>query len=296
MKILITGGSGFLGWHLTGRASQSHQVFASFFHHPVKFKKAESIPLDLRKRDDVLKTVSLCRPQAVIHTAALTDVDFCEENQELARKVNVDGTRYLAEAAEEAGARLVFCSSDMVFDGRKGFYKETDRVHPLNFYGRTKVQGEEIVREVCSDYLIARVSIIYGWGSPFYRSFADKLLEGFRAGKEAVLFKDQVRTPIHTDDLSEALLEIAGKDIKGLLHLGGSERISRYDFGRRFAEKFDCDLKLVKEGSLSGHHLKAERPEDCSMDVTKAEAVLGRRFMNIDEGLNRMKKCGRHIL
>lgn len=281
-----------MGWHLTGSAAQSHQVIASFFHHPVTFERAESVRLDLRSRDDVLKTVTSFRPQAVIHTAALSDVDFCEENRELSRQVNVDGTRYLAEAAEESSAKLIFCSSDMVFKGNEGFYKETDAVHPLNFYGRTKVRGEEIVKEICSDHLIARVSIIYGWGSPFYRSFADKLLESFRTGREAVLFKDQIRTPIHTDDLSEALLETAVRNIRGLLHFGGSERISRYDFGRRLAEKFGFDTELVKEGTLSGRCLKAERPKDCSLDTTKAEAILERRFMSIDDGLSLMEKTG----
>lgn len=296
MRILISGGSGFFGWNLTKKASGSHQVVFSYFSHAVKLKGAVPVELDLRKRDRVFEIIKSFQPEAVIHTAALTDVDYCEENRELARDINENGTRNLAEAVEEGKGKLVFCSTDLVFDGNRGHYKETDQVNPLNFYAGTKVRAEEIVREVSSNYLIARVSIIYGWGSPFSRSFTDKLLERLQSGNEAVLFRDQIRSPIYTDNLSEALLEIAEGDIKGVLHLAGSERINRYDFGKRFAETFNLDTGLIMEGSLAKHDLTAKRPKDCSLDASKAEAALRTHFFDIDEGLNRMKDSGGHSL
>lgn len=294
MKILISGGSGFFGWNLTEKASASHQVAFSCFRHAVKHKGAVPVELDLRKRDRVFEIVKSFQPEAVIHTAALTDADYCEEHRELAKDINEGGTKNLAEAVEEVKGKLIFCSTDLVFDGSRGHYKETDPVNPLNFYAGTKVRAEEIVREISSDYLIARVSIIYGWGSPFSHSFTDKLFERLRSGNEAVLFKDQIRSPIHTDNLSEALLEIAINDVKGVLHLAGSERINRYDFGRRFAKTFDLDAGLIVEGSLAKHDLTAKRPKDCSLDASKAETALKTRFFGIDEGLNRMKNSGGH--
>lgn len=290
MRILITGGSGLLGWNLAKAAASLHEVIITYFHHPIELKGVSSFFLDIAKRSSVLDFIKLHRPEVVIHTAAISNADLCEENREIAEKTNLEGTRYIAEAVEEIKAKLVFCSTDLVFDGKKGFYKETDQVNPLNYYAETKVKGEESVKETCSHYLITRLSIIYGWSNHMNRGFTDILLESLESKKEVVLFEDQFRSPIHTLNLSEALLEIVGRDIKGFLHLGGRERISRYEFGRRFAGRFNLDEGLIIKGSYEGYGLSAKRPKDCSLDISRAKKILNTPFMDIDEGLSHMRK------
>lgn len=259
MRILITGGSGLLGWNLSKIASCNYQVIISYFKCPIKLPGLSSVSLNIINRSEVNKVIKFYRPGVIIHTAALTNVDFCEGNKEITEKTNVDGTRNIAEAVEEINGKFIFCSTDLVFDGQKGNYKEDDEVNPLNYYAETKVKGEEITRKICSNYVIARISIIYGWSNNINRGFTDTLLENLKAKKKVLLFQDQFRSPIYAVNLSEALLEIAKRDIRGVIHLGGRERISRYEFGKKFARKFNLDTGLIIEGSFMKHDLTGKR-------------------------------------
>jgi len=294
MRILITGGSGLLGWNLSKIASCNHQVIISYFKHPVELPDLCSVLLNIINKSEVKKLIKFYRPEVIIHTAALTNVDFCEENKEITKKTNVNGTRNIAEAVEEINGKLIFCSTDLVFDGKKGNYREEDEVNPLNYYAETKVKGEEIIRKICSNYVIARISIIYGWSNNINKGFTDNLLENLKSKKKVFLFQDQFRSPIYAVNLSEALLEIAKRDITGIIHLGGKERISRYEFGRKFARKFHLDTELIIEGSFMEHDLIGTRPKDSSLDISKAKAILKTRFIDINEGLNCMKETLSH--
>ncbi|HET8562756.1 MAG TPA: SDR family oxidoreductase, partial [Candidatus Binatia bacterium] len=201
MKILVTGGSGMLGYDLMRRASRQHEVWGSYHTRHVRLAGCGMISLDLAREDGIKANVMSIRPEVFVHTAALTDVDECEREPERARKINSEGTAVLAEIAEQIGARFVYISTDYVFDGVKGDYSEEDSPRPVNSYGATKLAGEEAVRQRCANALILRTSI-FGLKIPPKTGLMELLVNSLRDGQKITRFADQFATPIYTGQLS----------------------------------------------------------------------------------------------
>jgi dTDP-4-dehydrorhamnose reductase len=289
-KILITGGSGLLGGNLAMMAREKFEVYATYYRHPIKIKKCITLSLDIRNQRETFRAITKIRPELIIHTAALTDVDYCEEHPEEAWSLNVGGTMNLAMAAENIGAKFVYISTDSVFDGKKGMYTEEDYPSPLNHYAKTKLEGENILGKFDLNYSIVR-TCIYGWNMQKKFSLAEWVINELHNKKKLAMFTDVFFSPILVNNLSEAIFEIYERDISGLLNVAGSERCSKFHFGKKIAEVFFLDGSYIEPISIDDYKgFKAPRPKDVSLDVSKAKRKLRTKLLNVEEGLVWMRE------
>jgi dTDP-4-dehydrorhamnose reductase len=289
VKLLITGASGLLGTKLCEIAlRRNHEVYSAYSQHrPLHGTPVKLNILDLKAEQQILDKI---KPQGVVHAAALTDVDKCEMEKELAWKINVEATTNLAQLCKEHGAFLVYVSTDYVFDGEKGMYKEMDGPAPINHYGLTKLKGEEAVQGL-DKYCIARGSVIYGSTPATGKTnFALWLLDKLRKKEEVKIITDQWNSPTLNVSMAEMILQILEKRVNGIFHLAGATRLSRYEFAEHLAETFNLDPKYIKP--VQSEHVKwiAQRPKDSSLDVNKAKRTLAIKPLEIGEALEIMKK------
>jgi dTDP-4-dehydrorhamnose reductase len=289
VKLLITGASGLLGTKLCEIAlRKNHEVYSAYSQHrPLYGTPVKLDILDLKAEQQILDKI---KPQGVVHAAALTDVDKCEMEKELAWKINVEATTNLAQLCKEHGAFLVYVSTDYVFDGEKGTYKEMDDPAPINHYGLTKLKGEEAVQTL-NKYCIARGSVIYGSTPATGKTnFALWLLDKLRKKEEVKIITDQWNSPTLNVSMAEMILQILEKRVNGIFHLAGATRLSRYEFAEHLAETFNLDPKYIKP--VQTEHIKwiAKRPKDSSLDVNKAKRTLAIKPLEIREALEIMKK------
>lgn len=240
-------------------------------------------PLDTERLISVFHQIE---PHAVIHAAAIADIDYCEANKEVAEQVNVGLTEELARLCRQGRARMVYLSTDTVFDGKRGLYREEDPPGPLNYYAETKVRAEKIVARETDDSVVARLSLVMGL--PMLgrgNSFLSRMMSAFEEGREVGVPADEIRTPIDVITLGRALTELAGNDFKGRIHLAGNDRLSRLEMVQRIAERLGYPTNLVVAKDPSGIPGRAPRPRDVSLDNTKARAVLVTPMRGLDDGL-----------
>ena len=246
--------------------------------------------MDITSSNRVFTTFSEFKPDVVVHAASETNVDKCETKKEQAWKINVEGTRNIAEACQKVGAKLVYISTDYVFDGEKGLYDEEEKPNPVNYYGLTKFEGEKQVIEHCKNYAILRTSVLYGW-HPLKQNFATWVINQLKQDKEINVADDHYNTPTLADNLAEMAVEVAEKDLRGLYHASGRERISRYEFAKQIAKTYNLNAELVKPVKMSQLTVWiAKRPKDSSLNTGKIQKQLKTKPLNIAEGLNKMKE------
>jgi dTDP-4-dehydrorhamnose reductase len=230
-------------------------------------------------------------PEVVVHAAALTDVDKCEINRDLAWRINVEGTRNIVEAGKKSRAFLVYMSTDYVFNGETGRYKETDKPDPINFYGVTKLKAEELVKEMTDKYCIARASVIYGSTPAAGKvNFALWLLKKLKSKEQVKVVTDQWNSPTLNTNLAEMILEIIENKIAGAFHLSGATRINRYDFAKLLAQAFSLDGNLIESVSSAEFSWIAKRPRDSSLDTAKAQQTLKSKPFQVSEAVERLKQ------
>jgi len=289
LKILVTGASGLLGHKVVQLAlDKDHEVYSLYKEHPTNFGKP--IKLDLTDQTQVLETISKVKPQAIVHTAAYTDVDACEINKDMAWKANADVTKHLARASASINSHLTYVSTDYVFDGEKGLYSEEDKPNPISYYGYTKLKGEEFVKEHAEQWCVARASVIYGWGQTQKLNFATWLINNLNQGKEVKVLTDQYVSPTLNTSLAEMLLEIAERKITGTLHTAGATRASRHEFALKLANVFNLNMGSIKSAKTEEMRWRAKRPTDSSLNVSKATAQLKAKPLKLNHALEIMKK------
>lgn len=287
-KLLVTGANGFVAGSVLSQAGHDWQV------HGISRGEALDCRDNLRWYTcDPLASGALARifhevqPQAVIHTAALADIDLCQAQPELARAVNVNFTRTLAALCAESGARLVFCSTDTIFDGEHAPYSEADVPGPLNLYAQTKVEAEQLVSQLSSESVIARLSLVVGLpvlGAG--NSFLARLIAALKQGRTVSVPGHEVRTPVDVITAGRALLELAAGDHRGILHLAGRSRVSRFEMTRAIALRFGFPEDLILDQGTATTPGRAPRPRDVSLDNRKACTLLNTPMLTLDEGLS----------
>jgi len=287
-SLLITGGSGFLGGHLA--AAEPVNTFVTYHKTPLS-GLTNVVELDITNSEATKRVIADLKPKTIIHTAALANMDFCVEHQDAAWQVNVIGTKNLVLAAEQVNARVIFMSTDLVFQGDKSFYSENDVPTPLCYYGKTKLEAEKLVSKISSNYCIVRSALIYGLSVNSSQVFTETMINQLRQGNQVNLFVDEYRMPIYIKNLCAILLELASRDeLQGLYHICSPTRLSRFEFGLELADIWGFDKKLIVPTSVDNFSFKDFRPKDCSMSHKKAESVLKTRFWNIREGLIDMRQ------
>mgnify|MGYP001095594797 FL=1 len=285
-KVLITGASGLLGGKLVNVLSKLYEVIPT---HHTEALHPNSIRMNISDRDEVFNVLSQLHPDTVIHTAAETNVDKCETNKEWAWNVNAAGTRNIAEACSKIGAKLVYISTDYVFDGQKGLYSEEDEANPINYYGVTKLKGEEFVKQFCEDFIITRTSVLYGWHHKKL-NFATWVIDSLRSRRRISVAEDHYNSPTLADDLAEMIRRLARSNASEVYHTAGGQRVSRYNLALKIAEIFDLDRSFLEPVKMS--NLKAwvaKRPRDSSLSLEKIRKEVGIEPLSLDEALKKMR-------
>jgi dTDP-4-dehydrorhamnose reductase len=297
MRLLVIGGGGQLGSKIIEQGRERHSLYATYLTKSPFLDSSRVYQVDKTNEKSIQEVIAKIKPDVVIDTAALHNVDRCETNKEEAHLVNTVGTRTIAKACKTHGAKMVFVSTDYVFDGKKGLYQETDQPTPINYYGQSKLDGEQAIKEECEKHAITRTSVIYSWvsanssqsssGKPL--NFVMWATQKLRKGEPMNIVNDQYSSPTLADSLAEALIKICEDDVIGLYHIAGKTRINRYDFTVKLAEKMGYNTSLIKPVSSSSFKQIAERPMDSSLKVEKIEKTLKMPMLSIDQALTIFK-------
>ncbi len=256
MKFLITGASGQLGYDV--KLELLNRGYYDIL-------SPSSSAMDLRNKDSVRDTILDYKPDIVFHCAAYTAVDKAEDERELCSDVNINGTKYIVDACSEVGAKLIFISTDYVFDGSKdGFYLEDDKVSPVNYYGKTKWLAEENVRGY-DNHIITRISWVFGING---NNFVKTMLKLSDTRDEISVVSDQIGSPTYTKDLSKVLVDMALSDKKGTYHVTNDGTCSWYEFAKYIFESNNIDI-VVNPIKTSDYPTKAKRPHNSRMSKEK---------------------------
>ncbi len=268
MRIGITGASGMLGSALVDHLSNSYKVFATSRSKGVENKNIEWDCFDLTDIALLNEWLNNTKPDIVIHCAAIVNVDLCEDNVGLATALHVEATKAMADYLDCNNARLIYISTDSVFDGKKqGAYSESDSVAPLNVYARTKLMGEKLAQSMTNG-LVLRTNII-GWTQENKTSFAEWLLKGLVDNTPLNLFHDVYFSPLSIYDLSLIIEKIIENPIFGLYHCASSDGISKYDFGKKMTEIFQLSNSSINRVSVDSMASRIDRPKNMVLDSRK---------------------------
>ncbi len=284
MRILITGGSGLLGRAVINASLTMGVDIIPTYHSTPADRR--SVQMDIEDAEEVQRVLQETKPDCVLHAAAMTNVDLCEDDPPRAWAINAEGTKHVADACDDVGAKLLYISTDYVFDGQSGPYSEEAATHPINVYGESKLAGEGFTLANPGN-VVARVCVLYGVGRP---NFVTWVMDSLRKNMPITVVTDQYNTPTYTTNCARALLTMCTLDLDGTYHVSGRERLNRYEFARAIAEVFGLNKNLIKASTSNLLHQRAKRPMDSSLIVEKAEKALGMRLANVREGLTKMKE------
>jgi dTDP-4-dehydrorhamnose reductase len=295
MVILVTGANGFIGQHLVQRLLlQGHEVIATGLGNCrvpwSSNEKLSYVTADIREADDVRQLFSrFSSIQAVIHAAALSQVDYCEEHPQEAVAVNVRGTQHVMDQAQKKGAYFVLLSTDFVFDGHAGNYSEDDQRLPLNHYGVTKVQAEDLVLQSGLRCSVVRTCLVYGTALSGTRpTIVSWVKENLEAGKSIQVVSDQLRTPTYVEDLVGGLISLAEQQEPGIFHLAGEEQLTPYTMAIATADFLGFADSGIKKVDASSFRQAAQRPLITGLNVAKAKDRLRYRTTSFREAIRLM--------
>ena len=282
-RVLITGVSGLLGSNLAYYFKDRYEVFGVFHHHPLAMPGIQARGADITNRDEIRALMNEMAPDVVIHCAAMANPDTCEQDPELAESLNVGGVRNVVEGISKSSTKLIYISTDAVFDGNQGNYRETDGPCPPHVYGRTKLRGEQVAAGN-AQALIARINI-FGWDAGTRRSLGEWVINELSAGRKITGFTDVIFSSIYTMRLAELFDLAMQKDLSGVYHFASRTSLSKFEFAVRVARIFGLDPSMVEPGSVDDFKFKAARAKDLSLNTDKLQGVLGKDIPTLPDSI-----------
>jgi dTDP-4-dehydrorhamnose reductase len=295
LKILVTGSNGLLGQKLIQLLSKKDNVeLLATSKGENRFKNKEGYQyqsLDITNRTEVLDVVDSFKPDAIINTAAMTNVDACESDKTLCWDLNVNAVKYFIEASEKVNSHLIHLSTDFVFDGEDGPYKEEDKPNPLSYYGESKYEAEKLLAASNIKWSIARTIIVYGIVDDMSRSnivlWAKEALE---KGNPLTIVDDQFRSPTLAEDLAMGCYLIAQKEAEGIFHLSGKDVMSIIDLVYKVADFYGLDKSIITPIKTASLNQAAKRPPKTGFVLDKSINDLGYNPVSFEEGLAELTK------
>jgi dTDP-4-dehydrorhamnose reductase len=291
MKVLITGANGFLGYYLTSQLLQNAVHVVATGKGPCRLPYEEERfayrSMDFTSKDAVAAVFRDAVPDVVVHCGAISKPDACEQNKEAAFLTNVTGTMHLLAAAAALKSHFIFLSTDFVFSGAEGFYKEEDERAPVNYYGQTKVLAEDEVLQYPFAHTIVRTVLVYGQSFAGRENIVTNTALSLRAGKPLRIFNDQVRTPTYVEDLAAGIVAIIRQNCTGIYHLSGEDVKTPYDIAVATAAYLGLDSSLISPVTEEVFEQPARRPARTGFDISKAKRELGFQPVSFNEGLRR---------
>jgi len=273
MKILITGGLGYIGRFIRKYLKDKYEVISTDCKNQQDIEYKFEY-LDITDIAQVNSQLTLLKPDVIIHLAGIKDLNFSQKNKEITYNINVNGTKNLIEACKGSGTKMIFLSTDYVFDGQKGLYKEEDRVNPQTYYGVTKVEAEKLIRDSLDNYAIIRTGGVFGAYDKAMSPLFSWLLDNLKAGRPIEAFVDVYNSPTPLKVLGDGIEKLIKTDKTGVFHIAGPERINRFDFFKKIAAHFGFDEDLIKPIKNKDSDQSFLRPKDISLDTSRAKAAL----------------------
>jgi len=290
-KLLITGANGLLGQSVTRRFRREFELYgydlsasAYLGDNLVNYFK-----IDVSQRNDVLRVLTDLRPDIIINTAAFTDVDGCEKDHEFCWNVNAKSVEIIQEASKKFNPLLVQISTDYIFDGNSGPYRENDTPKPLGQYGTAKFAAEKSIQAGKFEYIIARTQILYGTGIKTRPNFVTWTMNKLSQGEKIRIVNDQVGNPTYVHDLTEAIFRLIMNGEYGIFHIAGNEICSRYAFALKIADVFNLDKSLIEEITTAQLGQAAKRPMNSSFILDKLANAIDWLPGNIEQSLRKLK-------
>lgn len=285
-KLLVTGISGFLGWHIAQHQQKEWEIKGTYHYNKPNLPNIEADQLNLTDLDAVTKYVKEYQPDAILHLAASSKPDICEQNH-YTTAINIKATKHLALGCAHLDIPLVFTSTDLVFKGHDVPYVETDLASPILAYGRQKLEAERAVLKAAKG-VVARLPLLYGLpenGLGFTSSWYRKL----KRGNSIWCFTDEYRTPVSGADAAHGLFLLLEKEVNGIYHLGGKEKVSRYEFAKTMAKCLGFEDSKIKPTTLENVPMPAKRPKEVALNSNKA-FTLGYSPKTLEENFEVFKQ------
>ena len=285
-KLLIIGGSGLVGSTLLQYASPNYSIHFTYNTNKITFDNINSTQINLLGNQKmIIDLIKEVQPNIVVNTAAHSSVDLCETNHSIADKLHVDITQDITQACKDIDSKLVYISTDAVFQGElHKKYTELDQPNPINYYGKTKLQAEQITLNASSKNVVLRTAVIYGWHKK--SRFTNWIIQTLKENHVVDPFIDQYNTPTLVDDLAKSLLGIFEKNISGMFHATGKSCLNRYEFALVLASTFGLDKKLIKSVTSKEKKQDAPRPTSTCLDSRKLEKLIDFNFSDIQSGVS----------
>ena len=293
MKVLITGVNGLLGQNAAKQfADAGYEVIATgrgSCRLPDNGKRYRYTDLDITDKKGVLHYVTTARPDVIVHAAAMAQPDACELNREACYDSNTNATLYFTNAAETVNAKMIYISTDFIFSGDEGPYRETDEPAPVNYYGETKLAAEQIVQKSKTSWAIARTVLVYGNILSGTRSnMVTWVKDNLEKQNPIKVVSDQVRTPTYVEDLARGIQLIMEKDATGVYHISGKETLTPYEMAVQVADYFKLNKALMEKVDASVFSQPARRPLKTGFIIDKAEKELGYTPISFMQGIRKM--------
>lgn len=286
-KILLTGATGLLGINFY-LLNKTFKIKPLIHKRSIKLKNSEKVNLlNIKKLKIIIKNF---KPNIILHTAALTDIDKCEENKSLANDLNVKVTKNLAEISKLYNSKLVFISTDHLYGKNKHYFRENENTYPLNYYAKTKKKAEDIIKKKLKNYLIIRTNF-FGWGTKYRKSFSDIIIQKLKKKKTIKLFDDVYFNPVSIDFLCKIIKNLILENKKGVFNVSSNLSISKYHFGLMIAKIFNLNIKLIKPIRLTSKKI-TKRSNFMSLSNKKLIRTLkiSSNQLSISKQLKNLKK------
>ena len=293
-RLLVIGGSGLVGSTLLEHA-QKYELHATFNKNPIINNKVNSIQIELLdKEEKIIKIINEIKPEYIIHTAAHPSVDICEKDHIIAEKLHVKTTKTITDACSKIDAKLIYLSTDAVFDGKNiAKYTEKDIPNPINYYGLTKLNAEKIVLSEDKN-VILRTSVVYG--NHVKSRFTNWIINNLNQKIKVDPHNDQYNTPTLVNDLVQSIIKIISNDVCGLFHATGKTCLSRYEFAKEISLQFGFDQNLIIPVTSEQKKQDAPRPKKTCLDSNKLEKAINYKFSNITEGITFLTNNSENII
>lgn len=283
-KILITGASGLLGSNLMYCLKDQYEFCGLYHSHRIVLNGIPMRKCDLRNQSEIKEIIDSYSPDVVIHCAAQANVEQCETDPQLTQDVNVNATRNLAEILKGTKAKLIYISSDLIYDGIKGNYSEKDDTHPLNIYAQSKLDGEEEALKI--DRALTLRTNFFGWSVYERESLGEWVINGLKANRQIRSFTDTQVSSIYTFDLARIIDKIIQKDLSGIYNLGSKGSLSKNNFALAIANKLGLNTNLIIPISVDEFNFKAKRSKNLSLDISKLEHDIDAVIPSIEESID----------
>jgi len=294
--ILIIGANGFLGSTIL-QIRKTKEVRDLNFQFLAADVENSNVPIDvtfyhinITNPQDTLKKIEVISPDVILLTAAMTNVDQNEVDKDLATTINTEGPKNVLEACKKTDSKLVFMSTDFIFDGisKEGNYNEMDTPNPLSYYAKTKYNAEQAIINSEIEYTICRTAVLYGWNKE-KQNFITWIINKLQQNELIQIVTDQFNSPTFVKNLAEILIKLIEKDAKGIYHTAGDCTLNRYEMALKCAEVFNLKKELISP--IESIEQKAIRPKNVGLNISKLKKLIGSdlKIYNLDDGLNYMK-------